>query len=213
MSEGVEGRMVGRRYVSNQNESVRMFKDDRLESLSHVHPAIPLVLYVPVVAYHLLRAVRDGLLAGGAIVILFALGMFLWTLTEYVMHRFVFHYEPTSTWGRQLHFIMHGVHHDYPNDATRLVMPPSVSVPLAFLFYALFHATFGPERLAPAFAGFVTGYLCYDMIHYATHHFTMRGPIFGYLKKYHLRHHYQDEGRGYGVSSPLWDHVFRSTLS
>jgi len=133
MSEGVEGRMVGRRYVSNQNESVRMFKDDRLESLSHVHPAIPLVLYVPVVAYHLLRAVRDGLLAGGAIVILFALGMFLWTLTEYVMHRFVFHYEPTSTWGRQLHFIMHGVHHDYPNDATRLVMPPSVSVPLAFL--------------------------------------------------------------------------------
>ena len=213
MSEGVEGRMVGRRYVSNQNESVRMFKDDRLESLSHVHPAIPLVLYVPVVAYHLLRAVRDGLLAGGAIVILFALGMFLRTLTEYVMHRFVFHYEPTSTWGRQLHFIMHGVHHDYPNDATRLVMPPSVSVPLAFLFYALFHATFGPERLAPAFAGFVTGYLCYDMIHYATHHFTMRGPILGYLKKYHLRHHYQDEGRGYGVSSPLWDHVFRSTLS
>ena len=213
MGEGVEGRMVGRRYVSNRDESVRMFKDDRLESLSHVHPAIPLVLYVPVVAYHLLRAVRDGLLAGGAIVILFALGMFLWTLTEYVMHRFVFHYEPTSTWGRQLHFIMHGVHHDYPNDATRLVMPPSVSVPLAFLFYGVFHATFGPERLGPAFAGFVTGYLCYDMIHYATHHFTMRGPIFGYLKKYHLRHHYQDEGRGYGVSSPLWDHVFRSTLS
>ena len=213
MSEGVEGRMVGRRYVSNRDESVRMFKSDRLESLSHVHPAIPLVLYVPVVAYYLLRAVWDGLLAGGAIVVLFALGVFLWTLTEYVMHRFVFHYEPTSTWGRQLHFIMHGVHHDYPNDATRLVMPPSVSVPLAFLFYGVFHATFGPERLGPAFAGFVTGYLCYDMIHYATHHFTMRGPIFGYLKKYHLRHHYQDEGRGYGVSSPLWDHVFRSTLS
>jgi len=213
MSEGVEGRMVGRRYVSNQDESVRMFKSDRLESLSHVHPAIPLVLYVPVVAYYLLRPVWDGLLAGGAIVVLFALGVFLWTLTEYVMHRFVFHYEPTSTWGRQLHFIMHGVHHDYPNDATRLVMPPSVSVPLAFLFYGVFHATFGPERLGPAFAGFVTGYLCYDMIHYATHHFTMRGPIFGYLKKYHLRHHYQDEGRGYGVSSPLWDHVFRSTLS
>jgi sterol desaturase/sphingolipid hydroxylase (fatty acid hydroxylase superfamily) len=25
-----------------------------------------------------------------------------------------------------------------------------------------------------------------------------------------MRHHFQDHSYGYGVSSPLWDHVFRT---
>lgn len=212
MSENLEGRTVGRRHVSNKNESVRMFRNGLLEALSHVHPVTPLVLYVPVVAYVLVQAAGTGL-AASDIAGLLVLGAFLWTLTEYVMHRFVFHYQPRSALGRRLHFIVHGVHHDYPNDATRLVMPPGVSIPLALVFYGLFRAIFGPRLGPPAFAGFVAGYLVYDMVHYATHHLTMRGPILGHLKRYHLRHHYQDETRGYGVSSPLWDHVFRTTPS
>jgi sterol desaturase/sphingolipid hydroxylase (fatty acid hydroxylase superfamily) len=138
------------------------------------------------------------------------LGILLWTLFEYLIHRYVFHYEPKTRLGKRVHYIVHGVHHDYPNDARRLVMPPSISVPLAFLFYGLFFLFFG--SLTPAvFAGLVFGYICYDMLHYATHHFAMKRGIWLWLKQYHLRHHFKDDHVGYGISSPLWDLVFRTT--
>ena len=73
----------------------------------------------------------------------FLFGILLWTLTEYLIHRYIFHYEPKTRVGKRLHYMIHGVHHDYPNDARRLVMPPSVSVPLAFLFYGMFLLIFG----------------------------------------------------------------------
>ena len=201
----VEG--MGQRYVSNKNESVRMFESRFLEFFSHVHPATPLVIYVPVIGFLLDLALRQRGQAVGVVIGLFALGILIWTLTEYTMHRWVFHYEPTSRWGKQLHFLLHGVHHDYPKDASRLVMPPVVSVPLALFFCGLFFLVFG--RLAPAtFAGFLIGYLFYDMVHYATHHFSMKRGVWLWLKKYHMRHHYDDDHSGYGVSSPLWDYVF-----
>src|SRR5438034_1200529 len=83
-----------------------------------------------------------------AVASLFFLGILLWTLIEYLIHRYIFHYEPKTRWGKQLHFVIHGVHHDYPNDARRLVMPPVISIPLAFLFFGLFFLIFG--SLAPA---------------------------------------------------------------
>ena len=103
--------------------------------------------------------------------------------------------------------MIHGVHHDYPNDATRLVMPPILSIPLAVIFYLMFRLLFGAS--APAIsAGFAFGYVCYDTIHYATHHFAMKQGVWRWLKHYHLRHHYRDDAAGFGVSTPLWDYVF-----
>ena len=199
---------MSQRYVSNKNETVRMFESDFMEFFSHVHPVTPLVIYLPVIGYMLHTAVERGL-SIGAVTGLFILGLFLWSLVEYGMHRWAFHYQPTSGWGKQLHFLLHGVHHDYPQDAKRLVMPPVVSIPLALVFYGIFLGIFG--RLAPAaFAGLIFGYLCYDMIHYATHHFSMKRGVWLWLKQYHMRHHYKDDHVGYGVSSPLWDYVFRT---
>ncbi|MBP1658719.1 MAG: fatty acid hydroxylase, partial [Bacteroidetes bacterium] len=143
-----------------------------------------------------------------AIVAMVVAGLTFWTLTEYLLHRFVFHYEPTSTWGKYLHFMMHGVHHDYPNDSKRLVMPPSVSIPLALLFYGLFTLILGPAYNLPFFGGFIMGYIFYDEIHYATHHAPMKFGLWQKMKHHHVLHHYHDPGRGYGVSSPLWDYVF-----
>jgi sterol desaturase/sphingolipid hydroxylase (fatty acid hydroxylase superfamily) len=197
-------------YVSNKNESVRMFRSDFMEFFSHVHPATPLVLYLPVIGWMLYLAFSHQKLSFLTVAGLFVAGLLMWTLLEYVIHRYFFHYEPRSRWGKQLHFIAHGVHHDYPQDATRLVMPPSLSIPLALLFYFLFAVAFG--RFASAvFAGLVFGYVCYDAIHYAAHHFAMKRGIWLRLKQYHLRHHYHDDQAGYGVSSPLWDYVFRTT--
>jgi 4-hydroxysphinganine ceramide fatty acyl 2-hydroxylase len=202
--------MSEQRYVSNKNETVRMFKSDFMEFFSHVHPATPLLLYAPVIAYMLYLAFGQSRLSILTVAGFFLIGALIWTLLEYMIHRYAFHYEPRTRLGKQLHFIVHGVHHDYPNDAKRLVMPPAVSIPLAVAFYALFFGTLG--RFAPAVsAGFGFGYVCYDTIHYAIHHFPMKRGIWRWLKQYHLRHHYNDDEAGFGVSSPLWDYIFRTT--
>jgi len=196
--------------VSKRNDSVRMFKNSLLEFFSHVHPATPLVVYLPVIAYMLYLGLWQRRLSTLTVAGLFLFGMLIWTLLEYIIHRHLFHYEPRTRVGKQLHFIVHGVHHDYPNDAKRLVMPPAVSIPLAIAFFGFFFGVFG--RFAPAVsAGFAFGYICYDTIHYAIHHFPMKRGVGRWLKQYHLRHHFHDDQAGYGVSSPLWDYVFGTT--
>jgi sterol desaturase/sphingolipid hydroxylase (fatty acid hydroxylase superfamily) len=112
--------------------------------------------------------------------------------------------------GARIHFIFHGVHHDYPSDSRRLVMPPSVSIPLATLFYFLFRFLIGDISVHPFFAGFLTGYLFYDITHYAVHHFNMHSKFWLAIKNHHIKHHFQDPDKGYGVSSPIWDYVFRT---
>jgi sterol desaturase/sphingolipid hydroxylase (fatty acid hydroxylase superfamily) len=200
---------MAKNYVSNKDESARLFKSSFLELFTHVHFTVPLIVYVPVVAYFFYQGVVDPILTAWNIIGLFVFGLLTWTLTEYLLHRFVFHYEPTTSIGKRLHFLMHGVHHDYPNDSLRLVMPPVISVPLALFFYGLFYYLLGAIYLPPFFAGFIVGYLCYDMIHYATHHAPMTTMAAGlWVKKHHMRHHYQTDDMFYGVSTPLWDYVF-----
>lgn len=196
---------MAKNYVSNKDETVRMFKSDFLEAFSRVHYTVPLYIYVPVILYLLYRAVFVFNLQFLTIASMVIVGVFVWTLTEYTLHRFVFHYQPSSDLGKRLHFIMHGVHHDYPNDSKRLVMPPSVSIPLAVFFYVLFSFIMGSIFVAPFFVGFLIGYLFYDITHYAVHHFNMHSKFWLAIKNHHMKHHYQDSSKGYGVSSPLWD--------
>jgi sterol desaturase/sphingolipid hydroxylase (fatty acid hydroxylase superfamily) len=194
------------KFVSNKDETIPLFQNPWLERLTHIHPATPAVVFLPIVGYFLWLGARGGaswLLSAGLVVV----GLFVWTLTEYSLHRWVFHYHPSSDIGKKLHFLMHGIHHDYPQDHTRLVMPPPVSLPLAALFWLAFQAVFG-THYEPIFAGFLMGYVIYDTTHYATHHWKMDSRIGHFLREYHLRHHYRDDDLGYGVSSPLWDYVF-----
>ncbi|WP_337872708.1 sterol desaturase family protein [Ignavibacterium sp.] len=195
-------------FVSNKDETVRMFKNDFLEALSRVHPSVPLIIYLPVVIYVLYISAADYSFSFFTIAGLFVFGLFIWTITEYVLHKFVFHFKPKSQLGEKLHFIFHGVHHDYPSDSRRLVMPPSVSVPLALLFFFLFQFLIGNSYVYPFFAGFLVGYLFYDLTHYAIHHFNMHSKIWLEIKNHHMRHHYLDPNKGFGVSSPIWDIIF-----
>ncbi|MDH3252281.1 MAG: sterol desaturase family protein, partial [Ignavibacteria bacterium] len=186
-------------YVSNKDESARLFDSNFLEVFTHVHFSVPLFVYLPVVTYMLWLAVQAAVPVM-TILGLFLFGLLIWTLTEYLLHRFVFHYEPSSNLGKKLHFLLHGVHHDYPNDSLRLVMPPSVSIPLAILFFGFFRLFLGDVFVTPFFAGFIVGYLFYDMLHYATHHAPMKSKFGLWLKHHHMRHHYQSNKLGYGVS-------------
>jgi len=197
-------------YISNSTASVRMFKSNMLEALSKVHFTVPLFIYIPVVLYFSYKAFA-GNISLLSFIIYFIAGLTVWTITEYILHRFVFHFELRSNWGRRLHFIFHGVHHDYPKDAKRLVMPPSVSIPLAIGFYFLFLQILQDKTYLYAFfPGFIFGYLVYDMLHYAMHHYNFKSTVMKRIKQHHMLHHYDDSTKGYGVSSALWDIIFKS---
>jgi len=200
-------------YKSNSQESTRMFKNDFLESLSKVHWSVPLIVFVPVVTYCTWLAFVRYHISVGFYGAYFAGALLFWTLTEYVLHRFVFHWIPSSSWGKRLHFIFHGVHHDYPNDALRLVMPASVSIPLATFFYFLFSLVFAGGGLLAFFSGFIVGYLFYDLSHYAIHHANFKSGLWKKMKQHHMHHHYADPNRGYGVSSKIWDKIFDSDFT
>lgn len=199
-------------YVSNSETSTRMFRNNIIEALSKVHFTVPLIIFIPVILYCLYQAAISPELSLIKAVLYFGLGLIIWTLTEYIMHRFIFHFEPKSKLGKRLHFIFHGVHHDYPKDKMRLVLPPIVSIPLASFFYVLFAILIAGDAFYSFFAAFILGYLFYDMTHYAIHHFQFKGKLWGVLKTQHLKHHYVHPDKGYGVTSPLWDKVAHTEI-
>ena len=190
--------------------SPRMFESDLLDKLSRVHPAVVPIIFVPVIGILLAEGIIHGT---GALTPAWVLaGYVFWTLTEYWLHRVVFHFEPEKGIGARLHWIIHGVHHDHPNDPLRLVMPPSVSVPLGSLFVLGFYAVLGSPTYLPVGAGFFVGYLGYDMLHYHVHHHQPRTALGRKLRELHMRHHFQNHERGYGVSAPFWDYIFGTPL-
>jgi dihydroceramide fatty acyl 2-hydroxylase len=187
-----------------------MFESDLLDRLSRVHPVVPVLIFLPAIV--VLFAVGQAGHSPLEVVGLIAGGYLFWTLSEYWIHRLVFHFEPEQGLGARLHWIIHGVHHDHPNDPLRLVMPPSVSVPLGAAFYGLFVLVIGNPSASVFAAGFFAGYLAYDMTHYYVHHRTPRTWLGRTLRELHMRHHFQDDTRGFGISAPFWDYVFGTAL-
>jgi dihydroceramide fatty acyl 2-hydroxylase len=183
-----------------------MFKSGLLDKFTRVHHLVPVVIFLPAIV--LLFATGVGRLGLVESLGLAAGGYALWTLAEYWIHRVIFHFEPEDGIGARLHWMVHGVHHDHPNDPLRLVMPPGASVPLALIFYALFLLVLGADRALAFGAGFLAGYLAYDMIHYHLHHHMPRTRLGRWLRELHMRHHFQDDERGFGISAPYWDRVF-----
>jgi sterol desaturase/sphingolipid hydroxylase (fatty acid hydroxylase superfamily) len=185
----------------------QMFETPLIERFSRIHPAMPFVFWLPVLAFVGWRSAQAGVgLAMG--IGLFLAGLLLWTFAEYVLHRWLFHYQGPRFWQRRMYFVIHGVHHDFPSDSDRLVMPLGASIPLGAMFYLLFGLLVGPVLVGPLFIGFGIGYLAYDGTHYAIHHFRMSSRYGRWIKRYHMIHHHTGASARWGVSSPLWDWVF-----
>ncbi len=188
-----------------------MFKSNFVDFFSRTPAIVVPILFVPVCVwmfwYGLARADVGIWSAMG----LFGAGFVTWTLTEYWLHRTAFHWIPNASWGKQMHFLVHGVHHDWPKDKYRLVMPPAVSIALYFLFLGIFYALFGSYAW-PFQTGFVIGYVVYDLTHYYIHHFTPKTKFGVNLKKHHMLHHYKYPDKAFGVSSRVWDSVFATTV-
>lgn len=190
-------------------DSPRMFENDVVDFFSRTHFAVVPLLFVPLSAACLYMGYLEQV---GALVSvgLFAVGFVVWTLTEYWLHRTLFHWEPPGRWGERMHFLVHGVHHKWPKDKYRLVMPPAVSLTLFFVFLGIFYLILGSRWVWPFHAGFVVGYMAYDLIHYYVHHYNPKSPYWLRLKKHHMLHHFKTPDERYGVSMKLWDYAFRT---
>jgi sterol desaturase/sphingolipid hydroxylase (fatty acid hydroxylase superfamily) len=184
----------------------RIFQNAALEALTKTHPAFIIGLYVPLSGlslwYCCVYQQATLLLA----LSLFLAGMIFWTLVEYLLHRYVFHFISESELVQRFHYTVHGVHHEYPMDTERLIMPPVPSVIVVSLFYLLYYAVMG-NYVYGFLPGFVMGYLIYASIHYAIH--AYKPPKgFQYLWRHHNLHHFKYPDRAFGVSFPFWDMVF-----
>jgi sterol desaturase/sphingolipid hydroxylase (fatty acid hydroxylase superfamily) len=185
-----------------------MFDRDLFDLFSRTHPIIVPALYVPGSAYLFYLSIfygGQGWLASTALCIG---GFVTWTLLEYWLHRLFFHWQPPGKWGERLHFLVHGVHHTWPRDKYRLVMPPAVSITLYFVFGTIWYLLLGPRYGFGFHSGFVVGYMFYDLTHYWVHHFKPRSEYGRQLKKNHMLHHFKDPTTRFCVSNMVWDRLF-----
>jgi sterol desaturase/sphingolipid hydroxylase (fatty acid hydroxylase superfamily) len=204
----------------NETPPIRLFKSDFLEFFTHITPLAVTIIWTPLIALLFIVSVMNAPASGFPFYIPagIGVGLFLWTFVEYTLHRFVFHHHPKSDWQKRIVFLFHGIHHAQPQCKTRLVMPPAVSIPMALVVYGLFYLIVSKLMglalwVNPMMVGLLIGYLAYDLTHYATHHFRMTWGFLKFLKRYHMMHHYKTPYMRFGVSSPLWDVVFRTMPS
>lgn len=192
--------------IHNKGQA-QLFRNPVLEMLTKTHPLIIWGMYLPVVVGFPIYAARHFELSSATIASLFVAGGLFWTFFEYVMHRWVFHIVAESERARNFVYVMHGNHHHYPRDRERLFMPPVPSLILASAIFGLQFLALGNLAFV-FFPGFMLGYLMYGSTHYAIHAWN---PPFKWMKplwRNHHLHHYKDEGKGFGVSTTIWDRVF-----
>jgi sterol desaturase/sphingolipid hydroxylase (fatty acid hydroxylase superfamily) len=207
-----EVRDAAHRYARGEGDPekrvfIRVFKNGFAEKvLGRAAWWTPIVWFGPLIAY----GIHRGVVAHGAAraAAAFLGGWLIWTLTEYLLHRFFFHMKGEGPQGEIRAFMVHGYHHEYPNDRLRLVAPPIMSWGPAVIFAAAYYFLVGGSWSWTLLAGTASGYVAYDWIHYYTHHARPTWPLGKWLRKYHMVHHHSTENVKFGVSSPLWDLVF-----
>lgn len=191
-------------------DRVRLFRSDLLESVTLISPVAFALTWIVMLAL----AVRAswGVAALLPSIGLVAVGLLIWSLFEYAMHRFIFHLKFESPLGKALIFLTHGNHHTVPNDPLRNIMPPVVSVSISSGVWAILYAAFGRPG-SVMFLGFGIGYVTYDVVHYACHQLPMRGRVLRAIHRHHLRHHHGKKDGNYAITAIFWDRVFGTALT
>ena len=144
-----------------------------------------------------------------------SLGILIWTLTEYILYRFIFYADDhmiDSKWIFQLHFVLYGKHQVVPSDHSKTTIPVIFGALLLWLFYTLSSRILPTNFARQTFFGFVIGYMCYELIHYYIHAGAFNGKYFKGMQKHHTNNHASKGNRGYGVTSKLWDKIFRTEV-
>ncbi|XP_059668012.1 dihydroceramide fatty acyl 2-hydroxylase FAH1-like [Cornus florida] len=188
-------------------ESPRFFASDVLEFLTlTVWWAVPLI-WLPVVCWFVSTAVQMGF-PSRQVAVTMVCGIFVWTLLEYSLHRFLFHIKTKTYWGNTMHYLLHGCHHKHPMDGLRLVFPPAATLILLMAFWSLVKLLTPPSVARAFVGGGLLGYIMYDCTHYYLHHGKPTKGISSNLKRSHMNHHFRIQDKGFGITSSFWDKVF-----
>lgn len=188
-------------------KSPSLFKNKFLELLTRTHPIVITVMYL-IIGVFLIRQYTLWFpeTSISVLVAVCVSGFFIWTFAEYMMHRFLYHKSGDASYDSRFKYMFHGVHHEYPDDSERLVLPPVPSLLLAGTLFSLFYLLMGWYALLFA-TGFLWGYVTYMNLHFIVHRF--RPPKrFAFWWKHHQIHHFQQHDRAFGVTTSLWDHLF-----
>jgi sterol desaturase/sphingolipid hydroxylase (fatty acid hydroxylase superfamily) len=178
-----------------------------LERWVRTHWIVPCLIFIPAAAAMLVYALAYRDLDGPGVIALTLLGAFAWTLDEYLIHRFLFHYPAARPAVKRLVYIAHLGHHADPKDRAFVTATPLISVPVSAVSAATLWAIAGAWA-APVLAGFWLAYLYYEYVHYSVHN---RRRYLGWTneqRKRHFRHHFKHPHLEFGVTIPLWDYVF-----
>ena len=189
-----------------------IFKNSFLEKLTKTNPIQNIIFYSTTIILLIYFAYVKIGLSALQISLLFVFGIAFWTLAEYILHRYVFHWVNESKWSQRFHFIMHGSHHEFPLDEERLLMPPVPGFILASILFVGFFIIFwilGISDLTYGFfPGFFCGYLMYSFVHRTTHVIKRPPKRLKNLWHHHSLHHYKYPNKAFGVSNTFWDKVF-----
>jgi len=202
--------MLDHKSIKPEMKGTRVLsKSPFVERITRTHISIPLVIFLVFSSFLVYHGITEKGLGGWLVLSLFLSGFLLFTLAEYVTHRYVFHMNETTEIKKKLVYTMHGVHHHYPKDKDRLAMPIPASVTFAFLLFLLFRFLLG-DLVYGFLPGFFMGYASYLWVHFMVHAFQPPKNLFKILWIHHGIHHHKQPERAFGVSSPLWDLVFRT---
>lgn len=175
-----------------------MFKSKFLEVFTITNPVLHIVTYGSFMAWCLWMNKANLLLS----ILFYLLGILVWTLKEYLLHRFLFHIPPS-----RFQYIIHGIHHEFPRDRERLLMPPLPGT-IIFLIFLTFWWFILYENVYIFLAGLLSGYFFYTTLHFIVHAYKPIKP-FKFFWHHHLKHHNPKfEDKAFGVSTSLWDHLF-----
>src|SRR5688500_9954361 len=148
----------------------KVFKNPVLDKLTRTHIAWPLSIFYGLAGVLLIYTLYEGFIGTGASILLFFAGLLSFTLIEYLVHRYTFHMEADTPKKERLQYVLHGAHHEYPKDKTRLAMPPIIIVAFAGCFFLLFRLILCNYGISIT-AGFMAGYASYLCVHYSVHAF------------------------------------------
>jgi len=145
---------------------------------------------------------------------LFVIGILGWTLLEYGLHRFVFHVQLPVRNPRLREIInaSHLGHHAAPRDATKILVRPTYGIVISAILYGLVYLISGsPLSATVVMAGIWAGFLYYEAVHYRVHCSLSGSGFIAGQRKSHFYHHFTNNKKCFGVTSPLWDYVFGTT--
>ena len=193
-----------------KRDHVQLYETAGWDRFLKTHPATPAAIYGTIGAWLLWKSyLTPGFI--GSTWVLFVGGLAVWTLLEYGIHRGLLHFADVNRWWNMGLARIHARHHEHPDDVSQVIISPFQTAPLALVLYGLFRIFFNSGHAGAVMAGIMGGYIAYESFHYAFH--TPQALSWRWLnglRKYHARHHFETPDARFGVTSPLWDLVFKS---